>query len=153
MASDSRGSARHRWRTLLVLAPTAVLLMAACTDGGRADLTATFRGDGPVGTGVADIEIGSDRTSLCWDIRGLVGTVNAVTAMHIHAGAEGDFGPVVVEFISGNQGCLETSPGGVTESALRDIAAEPTNFYVDVHSEFHPDGAVRGQLERRGGGE
>ena len=82
----------------------------------------------------------------------MVGTVNDVTAMHIHAGAEGDVSPVVVEFISGNEGCLIVSPGGVTEAALRAIAAEPAGFYVDVHSERHPEGAVRGQLETRGGG-
>ena len=140
-------------RKLLVVAPIAVLTMAACTDPTGDDLTATLEGERVVGGGVADIEINSDRTELCWDIRGLVGTVKGeVTAMHIHAGAAGDVGPVVVEFISGNEGCQEVSPGGITESALRNIAAEPADFYVDVHSDRHPDGAVRGQLELQEGG-
>jgi hypothetical protein len=60
---------------------------------------------------------------------------------------------VVVDFVSGNTACQEVSPGGLTEGTLRDIAAEPPRFYVDVHSELHPEGAVRGQLEARGGGE
>lgn len=139
-------------RRLLVAAPIAVLTMAACAGPKGDDLTAALEGEGVVEGGVADIEINPDRTELCWDIRGLVGTVNDVTAMHIHAGAVGDVGPVVVEFISGNRGCWVVSPGGITEAALRSIAAEPANFYVDVHSDRHPDGAVRGQLELQEGG-
>ena len=142
-----------RVRKLLVVAPIAVLTMAACTGPEGDDLTAVLVGEGVVGGGVADIEINHDRTELCWDIRGLIGTVNDVTAMHIHAGVLGDVGPVVVEFISGNEGCLVVSPSGATESALRAIVAEPAGFYVDVHSERHPKGAVRGQLETGGGGE
>jgi CHRD domain len=153
MANDPRTGGRRMVRALHVAAALAVLSMVACSDRGGVELAATLRGDGPVGTGVADIEIGSDLSGLCWDITGLVGTVDAVTAMHIHAGAEGQVGPVVVEFLSGNSGCLEVSPGGVTEGTLRDIAMEPSSFYVDVHSELHPEGAVRGQLGTRGEGE
>lgn len=151
MASNARGE--MRLRKLLVLAPLVCLLMVACSTGDGVNLTAALRGEEAVGTGVADIEISSDRTKLCWDIRGLDGSADDVTAMHVHSGNKGDEGPVVAEFISGNRGCTEVSPGGlVTESDLRDMARDPANFYVDIHSERYPDGVVRGQLERKGGG-
>jgi CHRD domain len=140
-------------RKLLLLASVVGLLMVACNTGDGITLTAALRGEEAVGTGVADIEIRSDGTELCWNIRGLVGSVDDVTAMHIHSGSKGESGPVVVEFISGNQGCTEVGPGGlIEESDVRDMAEAPANFYVDVHSRGYPDGAVRGQLERKGGG-
>lgn len=137
-------------RLRLVAAPIVVLSMAACAGPAGTELTAALDGSGSVRGGVADIEISFDRTELCWDIRGLVGTVNDVTAMHLHEGAAGDVGPMLVEFISANTGCLEASPGGVTESVLRAIAEEPAHFYVEVHS-GQPEGALRGQLQTSGG--
>lgn len=152
MASHARGE--MKLRKLLVLAPVVGLLMVACNTGDGVNLTAALRGKEAAGSGVADLEISSDRTKLCWDIRGLVGSVDDVTAMHVHSGSKGEEGPVVVEFISGNEGCTEVAAGGglINESDLRDLAEGPTNFYVDVHSQRYPDGAVRGQLERKGGG-
>jgi hypothetical protein len=144
---------KSRPRKLLLLAPVIGLLMVACNTGDAVILTAALRGEGGAGTGVADIDISSARSKLCWDIRGLVGSVDDVTAIHIHSGIMGESGPVVVEFISGNQGCTEVGPGGlIRESDLRDMAEAPSNFYVDVHSKGYPGGAVRGQLERKGSG-
>ena len=152
MQSDPR-SAGKRLREFMVVAPAAALLMTACGGLDGVDLTASLRSEGAgVGTGVADIEISSDRTRLCWDIRGLVGT-DGVTGMHIHVGPAGVVGAVVVEFRSGNRGCHDVSPaGGVSEAALRDIADDPASFYVDVHGGGYPDGSIRGQLEPTGDG-
>jgi hypothetical protein len=128
--------------------------MVACGDGDSVDLTATLRsGESAVGTSVADIEVSADRTRLCWEIRGLAGA-QGVTGMHIHSGAAGDVGPVVMEFRSGNRGCHDvSSAGGISEAALRDITEAPASFYVDVHADGYPDGSIRGQLEPQGGGE
>jgi hypothetical protein len=137
----------------LILALVAGLLMVACnplSDEGvnlTADLVgeeAVCEGDtcGGDGTGIADVEISSDRHKICWDIRDLVECVDHVTAFHIHSGAKGEVGPVVVEFSSGNQACTED----IVESVLRDISEDPQTFYVDVHSQRYPDGAARGQL-------
>lgn len=143
---------------LLALALMSGLLIVACNPFAEegVNLTAALSGEAAIcegdtcggdGTGIADIEINSDRTRICWDIRGLVGSVDDVTAIHIHAGQKGAVGPVVVDFISGSQACTEASAGGIDESVLRDMAKKPANFYVDVHTERYPDGAVRGQLE------
>jgi hypothetical protein len=115
------------------------LVMVACRDDGIR-LTSALSG---AGTGTADIEISSDRSQICWNIQGLAGSGEEATGMHIHSGAEGDLGPVVVDFISGNEGCTEDVPA----STLREIAKEPPSFYVDVHSARHPNEPVREQLE------
>ena len=67
-------------------------------------------------------------------------------AMHIHEGEQGEAGPVVVDFEDktredGWSVCVEAD-----QALLDEIAAEPTGYYLNVHNEPCPDGAVRGQL-------
>lgn len=144
-----------KWAKPVFMGLAAGVLMGACnpfSDGEAVALTAALRGKEAVcegdtcggdGRGSADVDISFDRTRVCWDIRDLVSSVDDVTAFHIHSGAKGEVGPVVVEFSSGNQACTED----INESVLRDVAREPENFYMDVHSERYPDGAARGQLK------
>lgn len=69
-----------------------------------------------------------------------------LTVAHIHQAPAGSNGPVVVDFttlIRGNEvrGCVSVEPG-----LLQSIRSNPAGFYVNVHSEEFPRGAVRGQL-------
>ena len=71
------------------------------------------------------------------------------TSAHIHAGAAGETGPVILTLGRAPAG-IETvgsAPGGLDPDLLQDMADHPANYYVDVHSAEFPDGAVRGQLE------
>jgi hypothetical protein len=83
----------------------------------------------------------------------------APRAAHIHQGRRGENGPVVVNLAwpEGGQAadCLSVGdtrggrpvfPTGVTP---RDIFANPEGFYVNVHNDEFPAGAVRGQLVAR----
>ena len=68
------------------------------------------------------------------------------TAMHIHEGERGEAGPVVVDFgektrDDGWSVCVDAD-----QALLDEIVAEPTGYYLNVHNEPFPDGAVRGQL-------
>ncbi len=68
------------------------------------------------------------------------------TKLHIHRGVAGTNGPVVVDFTDiandfQKQGCIAADP-----ALLAEIAATPSNFYVNYHTISFPDGAVRGQL-------
>ena len=83
--------------------------------------------------------------------------VDPVTAAHIHQGAAGTNGAPVVtigdygdagleapgEAITDDFGC-QTDVDGTDAAA---IFTDPSNHYVNVHTETYPDGAVRGQLE------
>lgn len=78
-------------------------------------------------------------------------------AAHIHAGAAGTNGPVVVNLARPFDGdaadCLtegEILPNGVpafpTGVTVAEILAQPSRYYVNVHNPEYPNGAVRGQL-------
>jgi hypothetical protein len=69
------------------------------------------------------------------------------TAAHIHVGAEGATGGVVVNFEP--TFVLGTAAGTVTadQGTIDDILADPSGYYVQVHSQEFPAGALRGQLQ------
>jgi len=68
------------------------------------------------------------------------------TAAHIHKGAAGTNGPVVVPFNA--PGADGTSTGCTTADAalVADILANRAGYYVNVHTKEHPAGAIRSQL-------
>ena len=78
------------------------------------------------------------------------------TAAHIHRGARGTNGPVVVDFKLGtttttaNQMATISTQFEVTDSAtlaiLNEIVDNPGAFYTNVHSQTNPGGHIRGQL-------
>ena len=74
--------------------------------------------------------------------------VRGAVAMHIHRGVRGVNGPIVVPLnirsINGPTVCVRA-----TVAIARSIAANPTRFYVNIHTPAAPGGALRGQLVRR----
>lgn len=136
-ASDTQVSRRPA--RLLVAALIAGLSTVACGLTGRPGTTLTASLDGAT----ADIEIDADFSKICWDVQGLAEWAEGEMRMQIRSGVEGEAGPVVIEFLSGNIACTDL----VSSSVLREISKSPGSFYVDVHSTRDPDEAVRGQLE------
>jgi hypothetical protein len=67
-------------------------------------------------------------------------------AAHIHKGAAGTNGNVVVPLTA--PGANGTSDGCVTADAslINDILANLSGYYVNVHTKEHPAGAIRAQL-------
>lgn len=97
----------------------------------------------PDGTGIANIRINTRTRLLCYTLSAR--NIEPATAAHIHEAPPGVAGPVVVPLdppTSGNSsGCERIS----RELAL-DIVASPEDYYVNVHNEPFPGGAIRGQL-------
>jgi hypothetical protein len=71
---------------------------------------------------------------------------------HIHSGASGINGPIVVPLIPpfrGNPGTSSAcvSAAAATIAAIRADPAKFSKFYVNVHTTAFPAGAIRGQLQ------
>jgi hypothetical protein len=99
----------------------------------------------PHGVGSATILI--DGTTLCFGIT--VNNLDQPTAAHIHHGVAGVNGPIVVPLTppaSGNPGASSACLPEVDPDLLREIHVRPGRFYVNVHTEPFPAGAIRGQL-------
>jgi hypothetical protein len=104
------------------------------------------------GTGRAVIRLDPSRGRVCFDLQWR--RIEAPTLAHIHPGRRGVANPPVVtlfesmtplpESIKGVRGCT----GGHPRALLRDIRANPRDYYVNVHNEDFPNGAIRGQLRR-----
>lgn len=93
------------------------------------------------GSGVARFTVDTDRNRICYVIR--VSGIEPAFAAHIHRAPRGEPGPVVVPLASPTRG---RSSGCVTDADADAIAANPANYYVNVHNQPFPGGAVRGQL-------
>lgn len=82
---------------------------------------------------------------VCWDLA--YSGLAAPTLAHIHRGAAGVAGPVVVDFgtpgATSHTGCV-----ALTATLANEILATPAGFYVNVHNADFPAGAIRGQLAK-----
>jgi hypothetical protein len=99
----------------------------------------------PNATGTAVIRILKDTSTVCYRLHAANVTLPTVAA-HIHRGAAGTNGPVVVPFTApaadGNSsGCIAS-----TAAIVDDILANPAGYYVNVHTTEHSAGAIRSQL-------
>ena len=105
----------------------------------------------PDGRGEAYVfGIDGDPTTLCYVLT--VDKIAPATAAHIHEGRKGENGPVVVNLgapADGNAAdCLTEGEAGKFNSGqtVAEILANPQDYYVNVHNQEYPGGAVRGQL-------
>ena len=67
------------------------------------------------------------------------------TAAHIHEGAAGANGPVVIPFTK--EGETYKAPPGAKLNATQLASFKAGNLYFNVHSAANPGGEIRGQLK------
>ena len=137
---------------------TALMMIAAipAAAGGR-PLSADLNGPNevtpgdPDGTGTMHLTLNQGQGEICFDLD--VSDIEAPTRAHIHDGVAGVNGPVVVFFFDlvipnpipvTFDGCVE----GVDADLIKDIRQNPENYYINVHNDEYPAGAIRGQLSK-----
>ena len=139
------GTAR---RSLFAAALGAAMLLTGSYPALAEDVKVTLSGSQEVppvtstGSGSGTISIKDDKTvSGSVTIAGVTGTM-----AHIHNGAAGKNGPVVVPLSkSGDTGW--TVPPGVKLTDAQYAAFKAGDLYVNVHSAQHQGGEIRGQLK------
>lgn len=97
------------------------------------------------GEGRAWVSVDADTNTVCWSMQ-VSGIELPAAAAHIHVGAEGESGGVVVPLSAPS---LEGVAAGCTEAEAEVVQAildNPSGYYVNIHTASFPAGAIRGQL-------
>jgi hypothetical protein len=95
------------------------------------------------GSGTALVTLNQGRSEVCWDIS-VSDLTTPVILAHIHQGAAGTNGAIVVDFmepVNGLNGCVHADA-----ALIKAIRQDPAGYYVNVHTTMFPAGEVRGQL-------
>lgn len=75
-----------------------------------------------------------------------VQNIGAPNASHIHRGAPGVAGPVVIPLASSFPNNAASGVASASAALIEEIRANPASFYVNVHNGEFPGGAIRAQL-------
>lgn len=128
----------------------------AFVTGGPVTYAAELRGSNenpPVTTGAfgsAFVTFDPINNTVTWEVN-TTGIANPSLA-HIHRGAAGVNGPIVVDFatsaaqIPGGRTSGTRSVANLSQTDRENLLNAPGGFYVNVHSSAHPTGELRGQL-------
>lgn len=148
----------------------AIATTAACDDDGTGVILETFFADPiagdlevpPVVTDASGFAVfGWDGTTMFYEIA-IIDSIADVTAAHIHEGAPGENGGVLVTLFTGPAGgttvpdstylvsngsfTVPDAASGITIDELLDLMrAEDT--YVNIHTVTNPGGEIRGEVE------
>ena len=98
----------------------------------------------PDGYATAEVSVADNLDEVCYEVKSLRG-IGPVTAAHIHRGAMGVNGPPVVPLTMAEDGGIKGCTS-VAEEIQDAIENNPAGFYVNIHTQEYPNGAIRGQL-------
>jgi hypothetical protein len=97
------------------------------------------------GRGSAIIRLNPAQQKVCFYLTARNVTLPAAAA-HIHIGASTSAGNVVVTLVAPNASGVSFGCVGASADVIAAIRANPSNYYVNVHTTDFPNGAIRGQL-------
>jgi CHRD domain len=147
---NQRRERSMRRLTLLAALVLALVLIAAVpvVAAQRATLEASLTGEkevpgpgDPNGRGAADVKV--HKAKVCYELE--VQRIKPATAAHIHRGGPSVAGPIVVELKAPTDGSSEGCKA-ISKQLSKNLREHPSHYYVNVHNNPYPDGAIRGQL-------
>jgi hypothetical protein len=100
----------------------------------------------PDGAGTAKIMLNEGDGKVCFELE--VSNTGKATAAHIHEAPAGKAGPPVVTLAPPPESGPSKDCVAADKELIKKIMQNPENFYVNVHNEEFPNGAVRGQLSK-----
>ena len=142
---------RPVWIVSLIAIMVGFAAVQRADNGGR-PLSTTMTGaeeapgpGDPDGSGEAVFTLNHGQGQICFQLT--VQDIAPATAAHIHVAPPGEPGPVVVGLTPPTGG---SSSGCVTvdRDLIKAIMQNPEAYYVNVHNEPFPAGAIRGQLSK-----
>lgn len=133
---------------VLVLLTSLLVTGVAFANGGAPRVTTLSGAEevlaaDPDGSGFASIWLNHGQGTVCWDIS--YENIAPARAAHIHKAPAGTNGGIVVTLDPNMPGCVD-----VDQALIKDIIQNPEKYYVNVHNDDFPGGAIRGQLSNRG---
>lgn len=133
-----------------MLASASDLRIDGADQGGR-PLSATLLGSSevpgpgdPDGSGTAIVTLNQGQQQVCFRLE--VEDIAPAFAAHIHVGAAGMNGPVVIGLAPPSDGSSTGCVSDVAPDLIRAIRKNPGDYYVNIHNADFPPGALRGQL-------
>ena len=98
----------------------------------------------PVATGTSTVRLRAGQGQVCYKIS--AANLPAAAAAHIHSGAGGTAGPVVIPLTTPNAEGKSSGCATAARTLVGAILNAPASYYVNVHTTEFPGGAIRGQL-------
>jgi hypothetical protein len=107
--------------------------------------TAAIGGDpNAAATGTAIVIANPGQRRICYQVT-VSGITGTITAAHIHRAPRGVAAPALIGFTPPvGSSCIEN----LDRARVLDILKNPEDYYVNVHTDIRPAGAVRGQLAK-----
>jgi len=99
----------------------------------------------PDGMGYVELTLNQGQGTISYTL--MVEGIQTATAAHIHLGAAGVAGPVVVGLRAPSSG-MSSGVLELDKELIKAIRKNPEMYYVNVHNPTYPGGAVRGQLSK-----
>ena len=142
-------------KTVLATAAAALIIAPAYAahikDGRKLDASldgaSEVPGPGdPDGSGTFVSRTNPGQGEICYNLT--VIDIEQATAAHIHAGAAGEAGPVVVTLATPDENGMSGACAEISKGLAQRLIRFPQNYYINVHNAEFPPGAVRGQLSK-----
>jgi hypothetical protein len=141
---------------VLLLAALAAAAAGCATAPRAPEYCAELKGAGPgsdaldpEATGTARLEVGG--ASVRFHIT-TSPNLGKVVATHLHQGAAGVNGPMAIELNPGFTGEVLDGSTPIESDLAARVLANPSQYYMKLHSLKFPGGAIRGQLHPCGPG-